>query len=70
MQVVSIQIIYNKIIGQLEGCGFVEFVSRVAAERISKKCNGTQMAGTEQTFRLNWFSVGIGEMPKNYTNSF
>jgi len=60
-QVVSIKIIRNKLTGQPEGYGFVEFVSHAAAERILQTYNGTQMPGTEQTFRLNWASFGIGE---------
>ncbi|KAG2671184.1 hypothetical protein I3760_14G121800 [Carya illinoinensis] len=60
-EVVSIKIIRNKITGQPEGYGFVEFVSHAAAERILQTYNGTQMPGTEQTFRLNWASFGIGE---------
>lgn len=60
-EVVSIKIIRNKITGQPEGYGFVEFVSHAAAERILQSYNGTQMPGTEQTFRLNWASFGIGE---------
>lgn len=60
-EVVSIKIIRNKITNQPEGYGFVEFVSHAAAERILQTYNGTQMPGTEQTFRLNWASFGIGE---------
>ncbi|KAM5558227.1 polyadenylate-binding protein RBP47B'-like [Rosa sericea] len=60
-EVISIKIIRNKITGQPEGYGFVEFVSHAAAERILHAYNGTQMPGTEQTFRLNWASFGIGE---------
>ncbi|KAG9449496.1 hypothetical protein H6P81_009461 [Aristolochia fimbriata] len=60
-QVLSIKIIRNKITGQPEGYGFVEFSSHAAAERILQTYNGTQMPGTEQTFRLNWASFGIGE---------
>uniref|UniRef100_A0A803PTA3 RRM domain-containing protein n=1 Tax=Cannabis sativa TaxID=3483 RepID=A0A803PTA3_CANSA len=60
-EVISIKIIRNKITGQPEGYGFVEFVSHAAAERILQSYNGTQMPGTEQTFRLNWASFGIGE---------
>ncbi|XP_058072273.1 polyadenylate-binding protein RBP47B' [Magnolia sinica] len=60
-EVLSIKIIRNKITGQPEGYGFVEFVSHAAAERILQTYNGTQMPGTEQTFRLNWASFGIGE---------
>lgn len=61
MQVISIKIIRNKITGQPEGYGFVEFVSHAAAERVLHAYNGTQMPGTEQNFRLNWASFGIGE---------
>ncbi|TKY48373.1 Polyadenylate-binding protein RBP47B' [Spatholobus suberectus] len=60
-EVVSIKIIRNKMTGQPEGYGFVEFVSHAAAERVLQSYNGTQMPGTEQTFRLNWASFGIGE---------
>ncbi|XP_052886506.1 polyadenylate-binding protein RBP47B'-like isoform X1 [Gossypium arboreum] len=58
---VSIKIIRNKITGQPEGYGFVEFVSHQAAERILQTYNGTPMPGTDQMFRLNWASFGIGE---------
>lgn len=55
------KIIRNKLTGQPEGYGFVEFMSHTAAERILQTYNGTQMPGTEQTFRLNWASFGMGE---------
>ncbi|XP_021278430.1 polyadenylate-binding protein RBP47B' [Herrania umbratica] len=60
-ELVSIKIIRNKITGQPEGYGFVEFVSHAAAERILQTYNGTPMPGTDQMFRLNWASFGIGE---------
>ncbi|XP_057856481.1 polyadenylate-binding protein RBP47B' isoform X1 [Cryptomeria japonica] len=60
-EVVSIKIIRNKLTGQPEGYGFVEFVSHAAAERILQTYNGTQMPNTEQVFRMNWASFGIGE---------
>ncbi|XAR60384.1 hypothetical protein NMG60_11033734 [Bertholletia excelsa] len=60
-EVVTIKIIRNRLTGQPEGYGFVEFVSHAAAERILQTYNGTQMPGTEQNFRLNWASFGIGE---------
>jgi len=60
-EVISIKIIRNKITGQPEGYGFIEFISHSAAERVLQTYNGTQMPGTEQTFRLNWASFGIGE---------
>ncbi|PQQ02093.1 polyadenylate-binding protein RBP47B isoform X1 [Prunus yedoensis var. nudiflora] len=61
MQVISIKIIRNKITGQPEGYGFVEFVSHAAAEKNLHAYNGTPMPGTEQPYRLNWASFGIGE---------
>ncbi|XVF04699.1 hypothetical protein REPUB_Repub05bG0107600 [Reevesia pubescens] len=60
-ELVSIKIIRNKITGQPEGYGFVEFLSHAAAERILQTYNGTPMPGTDQMFRLNWASFGIGE---------
>ncbi|XP_078442470.1 RNA-binding (RRM/RBD/RNP motifs) family protein [Wolffia australiana] len=62
-EVVSIKIIRNKLTGQPEGYGFVEFVSHSAAERILQTYNGTQMPGTEQMFRLNWASFGMEKRP-------
>ncbi|XP_021818088.1 polyadenylate-binding protein RBP47B'-like isoform X2 [Prunus avium] len=60
-EVISIKIIRNKITGQLEGYGFVEFVSHAAAEKNLHSYNGMPMPGTEQPYRLNWASFGIGE---------
>ncbi|KAK4492393.1 hypothetical protein RD792_003198 [Penstemon davidsonii] len=59
--VLSIKVIRNKITGQPEGYGFVEFTSHQVAERILQSYNGAQIPGTELTFRLNWASFGIGE---------
>ncbi|KAF9597387.1 hypothetical protein IFM89_017733 [Coptis chinensis] len=60
-EVMSIKIIRNKITQQPEGYGFVEFASHGAAERVLQTYNGTLMPGTDQPFRLNWASFGIGE---------
>ncbi|XP_006361746.1 polyadenylate-binding protein RBP47B' isoform X1 [Solanum tuberosum] len=60
-EVLSIKVIRNKITGQPEGYGFVEFGAHPVAERILQSYNGTQIPGTELTFRLNWASFGIGE---------
>ncbi|CAN4121004.1 unnamed protein product [Withania somnifera] len=60
-EVLSIKVIRNKITGQPEGYGFVEFSSHAVSERILQSYNGTQIPGTELTFRLNWASFGIGE---------
>lgn len=61
MQVLSIKVIRNKVTGLPEGYGFVEFGSHGTAERVLQSYNGTQVPGTELTFRLNWASSGIGE---------
>ena len=61
MQVLSVKIIRNKLNGQSEGYGFIEFVSRAAADRVLQTFNGQVMPNTEQAFRLNWASCGAGE---------
>eukprot|EP00246_Nothoceros_aenigmaticus_P003761 TRINITY_DN1494_c0_g1_i7.p1 TRINITY_DN1494_c0_g1~~TRINITY_DN1494_c0_g1_i7.p1 ORF type:complete len:388 (-),score=60.30 TRINITY_DN1494_c0_g1_i7:431-1594(-) len=60
-EVMSVKIIRNKQTGYSEGYGFVEFVSHAAAEKVLQTYNGTQMPQTEQPYRLNWASFGIGE---------
>ncbi|KAL7618779.1 polyadenylate-binding protein RBP47B' [Lactuca sativa] len=60
-EVLSIKVIRNKATGLPEGYGFVEFASHSTAERVLQSYNGTQIPGTELSFRLNWASSGIGE---------
>ncbi|GJZ09904.1 polyadenylate-binding protein RBP47B' [Tanacetum coccineum] len=60
-EVLSIKVIRNKATGLPEGYGFVEFASHSTAERVLQSYNGTQVPGTELTFRLNWASSGVGE---------
>ncbi|CAN0915629.1 Polyadenylate-binding protein RBP45A [Linum grandiflorum] len=60
-EVVSAKVIRNKLTNVPEGYGFIEFVSRAAAERILQTYNGTPMPNTEQNFRLNWATLGAGE---------
>ncbi|NP_001152183.2 Polyadenylate-binding protein RBP47B' [Zea mays] len=60
-EVQSVKIIRNKVTSLPEGYGFIEFVSHEAAEKILQTYNGTQMPGTEHTFRLNWASFSSGE---------
>ncbi|XP_051113839.1 polyadenylate-binding protein RBP47B' isoform X2 [Andrographis paniculata] len=57
-EVLSTKVIRNKITGQPEGYGFVEFASHQVAESILQSYNGAQIPGTELTFRLNWASSG------------
>ncbi|KAF8410719.1 hypothetical protein HHK36_003256 [Tetracentron sinense] len=60
-EVLSVKVIRNKQTGQSESYGFIEFVTRAAAERILQTYNGTLMPNSEQNFRLNWASFGVGE---------
>lgn len=60
-EVVSVKVIRNKQTGQVEGYGFLEFVTRAAAERALQVYNGTPMPNGEQNFRLNWASFSAGE---------
>ncbi|GMH30252.1 hypothetical protein Nepgr_032095 [Nepenthes gracilis] len=60
-EVVSVKVIRNKQTSQPEGYGFIDFVSRAAAERVLQTYNGTLMPNVEQNFRLNWASYGAGE---------
>ncbi|KAG6685745.1 hypothetical protein I3843_12G128000 [Carya illinoinensis] len=60
-EVVSAKVIRNKQTGVSESYGFIEFVSRAAADRVLQTYNGTLMPNTEQNFRLNWATLGAGE---------
>ncbi|KAK1378972.1 polyadenylate-binding protein RBP45-like [Heracleum sosnowskyi] len=60
-EVVSAKVIRNKSTNQSDGYGFIEFVSRDAAERNLQTYNGTLMPNVQQNFRLNWASLGAGE---------
>ncbi|KAH7440855.1 hypothetical protein KP509_03G014200 [Ceratopteris richardii] len=60
-EVVSAKIIRNKQTLASEGYGFVEFISHSSAERILNTFNGSIMPQTDQVFRLNWASFGMGE---------
>ncbi|XP_039048628.1 polyadenylate-binding protein RBP45C-like [Hibiscus syriacus] len=60
-EVVSAKVIRNKQTALPEGYGFIEFVSRAAAERVLQSYNGVPMPSAEQNFRLNWASLGSGE---------
>ncbi|KAB1215210.1 Polyadenylate-binding protein RBP45 [Morella rubra] len=60
-EVLSAKVIRNKQTGLSDGYGFIEFVSRAAADRVLQTYNGTLMPNTEQNFRLNWATLGAGE---------
>ncbi|KAK9936065.1 hypothetical protein M0R45_012928 [Rubus argutus] len=57
-EVLNVKVIRNKQTSQSEGYGFIEFVSRAAAERVLQTYNGTPMPNGGQNFRLNWASAG------------
>lgn len=62
MQVVSAKVIRNKQTGQVEGYGFIEFVSHAAAERALQTYNNTPIPSVpDQLFRLNWASLSSGD---------
>ncbi|GMH24348.1 hypothetical protein Nepgr_026191 [Nepenthes gracilis] len=69
-EVVSVKVIRNKQTGQPEGYGFIEFVSRAAAERILMTYNGTMMPNSDQTFRLNWATLGAGQKKQDDTPDY
>lgn len=61
-QVLSVKVIRNKQTSQVEGYGFIEFVSHAAAERALQTYNSTPVPGLpDQLFRLNWASLGSGD---------
>ncbi|XP_023518995.1 polyadenylate-binding protein RBP45-like isoform X2 [Cucurbita pepo subsp. pepo] len=57
-EISSVKVIRNKQTGQSEGYGFIEFLTRPAAERVLQTYNGTPMPIGAQNFRLNWASAG------------
>ncbi|KAL3639959.1 Polyadenylate-binding protein rbp45 [Castilleja foliolosa] len=60
-ELVSAKVIRNKLTAQSEGYGFLEFRSRAAAETILQSYNGTVMPNSEQSYRMNWASLGAGD---------
>ncbi|OMO76768.1 hypothetical protein CCACVL1_15432 [Corchorus capsularis] len=60
-EVASVKVIRNKQTGQVEGYGFIEFVTRAAAERALQTYNGTPMPNGDHNYRLNWASFSSGE---------
>ena len=62
LQVLSVKVIRNKQTSQVEGYGFIEFVSHAAAERALQTYNNTPIPGLpDHLFRLNWASLGSGD---------
>ncbi|KAI3510011.1 hypothetical protein L1887_25537 [Cichorium endivia] len=69
-EVLTVKIIRNKQTGQPEGYGFIEFRSRAGAENALQTYNGAPMPGCEQTFRLNWATLGAGERRNDDTPDY
>ncbi|KAG8365081.1 hypothetical protein BUALT_Bualt18G0067100 [Buddleja alternifolia] len=60
-ELLSAKVIRNKQSGQSEGYGFLEFRTRASAENILQTYNGAAMPNAEQSYRLNWASLGAGD---------
>nr|GLL28510.1 polyadenylate-binding protein RBP47-like [Ipomoea trifida] len=60
-EVISVKIIRNKLTGQSERYGFVEFSTHAAAEKVLQSYSGTMMPNAEQPFRLNWAAFSTGD---------
>ena len=60
-QLVSVKVIRNKATQKSEGYGFVEFASHQAAESVMHTYNGQLIPNTDQIFRLNWATFGVGK---------
>ena len=61
--VTSVRLIRNKATGASEGYGFIDFLTREAAERVLRSFNGQPIPNTEHLFRLNWASVAGSKGP-------
>lgn len=55
------KVIRNKQTNHSECYGFIEFANHAAAERALTTYNGALMPQTEQTFKLNWATLGAGQ---------
>ncbi|KAH6834364.1 RNA-binding protein 47B [Perilla frutescens var. hirtella] len=60
-EVLSVKIIRNRLTGQSERYGFIEFNSHDAAENALQSYNGTLMPNAEHPFRLNWAGFSTGD---------
>lgn len=60
-EVLSVKIIRNRLTGQSERYGFIEFSTHAAAEKVLQSYSGTMMPNAEQPFRLNWASFSTGD---------
>ncbi|XP_028777074.1 polyadenylate-binding protein RBP47B-like [Neltuma alba] len=69
-EVYSVKVIRNKQTGQSEGYGFVEFCTRVTAEKVLQNYNGTMMPNTDQLFRLNWAAFSSGDRRSDASSDY
>jgi RNA recognition motif-containing protein len=60
-ELISAKVIRNKLNGQSEGYGFLEFRTHEGAEAVLRTYNGQPMPNTDQVFRLNWAAFGVGK---------
>lgn len=67
-EVITIKVIRNKLTGQSEGYGFVEFCTHAAAEKFLHAFNGRVMPNAEHPFRLNWASFSVGDKRVDVTS--
>jgi RNA recognition motif-containing protein len=70
LQVAAVKVIRNKQTGQSEGYGFIDFLTRAAAERVLQTYNGTIMPNGGQNFRLKWATFSLGERRSDDTPDF
>ncbi|GAB2284682.1 Polyadenylate-binding protein rbp45 [Dionaea muscipula] len=66
----SVKVIRNRQTSQPEGYGFIEFGSRATAERVLLSYNGQLMPNSEQTFRLNWATLGAGQKKQDESTDY
>ncbi|KAE7995449.1 hypothetical protein FH972_000238 [Carpinus fangiana] len=69
-EVAAVKVIRNKQTGQSEGYGFIDFLTRAAAERVLQTYNGTIMPNGGQNFRLNWATFSSGDRRSDDTPDF
>ncbi|KAK8971250.1 Polyadenylate-binding protein RBP47 [Platanthera guangdongensis] len=67
-EVITIKVIRNKVTGQSEGYGFVEFCTHAVAEKFLHAFNGRLMPNAEHPFRLNWASFSVGDKRVDVTS--
>ena len=57
----SVKLIRDKLKGTPVGYGFVEFPNHDIAKQVFVSLNGTNIMGTQRSFKLNWASHGTSK---------